>query len=142
MTPTGSEVTMGALAVRNALESLVTSEALEHFNATDLVELEALVTEMEAHADEPSAFLRANWLLHRRLVAIGHNPVLRSAYESTLDVVEGQVEAVVAGRHFSARVARTLDVHRELRAAIAHREPEAVADATARHTPVVHELPA
>lgn len=140
LTPNEPGTTVGALLVRNALEPLVTAEALEHSDPADLDELGALLAEMEAHAAEPPAFLSANWALHRRLARIAHNPVLARAYEETLDVAEAQVEAVVAGRHFSASVARTLAVHRELLTAIADREPAAVADATARHAPVVREL--
>ncbi len=140
MTPEEPTVAAGALLVRNALEPLVTAEAVRYCDAADLDELEALVGDMEAKRDAPEAFLRANWALHRRLARIVRNPVLARVYESTLDLAEARIAGVGAGTHFAARVPRTVAVHAELVAAIAGREPEAAADATARHAPLVRAL--
>lgn len=130
----------GSLVVRNALEPLVAAEAVMNAAPDDLWELNALLAEMDVNRDEPTSFLLANWALHRRLAQVGDNPVLARVYESTLDVAQERIDSVLAGTDFAARVTRTIAVHGDLLAAIADRDLEAAADATARHTPVVRAL--
>ncbi len=137
LTPSQAEVAAGALRVRNALEPLVAADAARHPGAGDLHDLEALVARMAERRDEPDAFLRANWALHRRLNAMVGNPVLADLYRTTLGLAEARVAGVVATTGFGAQVEETLAVHRELVAAIGTGEPEAAADVAARHAPAV-----
>jgi hypothetical protein len=38
----------------------------------------------------PTAFVHANWRLHRRIAAVSANPVIRSLYLSLFDQIESQ----------------------------------------------------
>lgn len=119
------------LAVRDALETLIASEAAEHHRRGDLRELDALVDEMAGHAEDPSAYLRSNWAFHRRAARLCANAFARSLYEGLLDLAERDLANVTARGDFdgSANVA----VHRELVEAIGSRDPERVAEAVRRH---------
>lgn len=81
------------LAVRNALEPLVATEALRHHTTADLADLRGLVSELAACTD-PTEYLRANWAVHRRLAQISRNPLLVELYLGLLDLAEEHLRLV------------------------------------------------
>ncbi|MGV9864756.1 FadR/GntR family transcriptional regulator [Rhodococcus koreensis] len=105
-----------AIAVREELEPLVTELAARHRTDADVADLRRLMTVLEDSAGDPEAFIRAVWDLHRRIVAIGPNQVLRETYLSLETYVEQH--ATRASRERSATnseyFARRIDVHRAL----------------------------
>jgi DNA-binding FadR family transcriptional regulator len=120
------------LVMRDALDPLVVADATRHRTSTDVRELRKVVQQM-ARADLPmDQYLRINWALHRRMVEITPNQVLRHTYLSLLDFVESRLEGVAAdqpafGLGDGPRIHRELveaiasaDVDRASRAAHAH----------------------
>ncbi|HZD68484.1 MAG TPA: FCD domain-containing protein, partial [Actinomycetes bacterium] len=55
------------LQVREALDPAVVADAVRHCSATDAAALEERLRRMRAASDDPTAFQRANWDLHRRI---------------------------------------------------------------------------
>ena len=101
--------------VRNALEPLVCRQAAEHHTDEDIRAMRRLLSAMERHPDDPSAYLELIWALHRRIAKLCRNAPLHSIYLTLLDFLE---DGLAAGelRRFDARA--DLEVHRELVAAI------------------------
>lgn len=132
------------LAMRNALEPLVTREAMRHRGPADVAELRHLVDEMTgawqatAEAADPrdmSAYMTANWRLHRRIAEITPNQILRHTYVCLLEFVEIRLRGVTADGS-PAGPAGGADgpaVHRELVEAIAGDDPGRLAVAVERH---------
>jgi DNA-binding FadR family transcriptional regulator len=125
-----------SLAVRNSLDPLVILEATRHRNAADLRELRELAAAMGADDLDWTGYLRLNWALHRRMVEISPNQVLRHTYLALLEFVESRLQAVVAdvperGRDDGARV------HHEIVEAIASEDITRAAQAAAAHTDLV-----
>ncbi|MCC3332198.1 FadR/GntR family transcriptional regulator [Nocardia abscessus] len=125
-----------SLAVRNCLDPLVIVEATRHRSARDLEELRELAEAMGAPELEWKEYLRLNWALHRRMVEITPNRVLRHTYLSLLDFVESRLQSVVAdvperGHEDGVRV------HREIVEAIASEDVERAARAAASHSDLV-----
>lgn len=123
-----------ALAVRNALELLVAADAGRHHRRADIKALEAILGDMQRNADDPTGFLSANWALHRRMVQISPNVLLRSVYTTLLDYVESELGQVESDATF--RASQNVDAHRDLVAAIASRSPEAIEEAVRAHAPL------
>ncbi len=120
-----------AMAVRRALEAPVALEAAEHHSRRDLRALERLLGAMLRATEDPLRFMQANWALHRRIAAIGHNDLLRTLYLSLLDLVEEHVAGVSPDRRFSP--GHNVELHRSLVDAIASRNPKRVRTAVAAH---------
>lgn len=123
-----------ALAVRNALEPLVAADAGRHHRRADIKALEAILEEMERNAEDPAGFLSANWALHRRMVEISPNVLLRSVYTTLLDYVENELGQVESDATF--RASQNVEAHRELVAAVASRSPQAIEVAVRAHAPL------
>lgn len=123
-----------ALSVRNALEPLVAADAGRHQRRADIVELERIVRRMERHAEDPAGFLAANWALHRRMVQVSPNVLLRSVYTTLLDYVESELGDVSPDATF--RASHNVEAHRALVAAVASRDPEAIEAAVREHAPL------
>ena len=73
------------LAVRNALEPLVCREAAANCKAADAKALRGIVARMRKQEDNPKAFLRLNWDLHRRMAKMDVNAPLKTLYLTLLD---------------------------------------------------------
>lgn len=120
------------LELRDALEPLVDNYAARYRKAADIRALNTIVTEMEHCADDPPAFFRANWALHRRIAKLCRNAPLRSIYLTMIDFLEESVDhAQVSDFEGEALVA----VHRELVAAIEEGEGPRLDAALAAHEP-------
>lgn len=121
------------LAVRNALEPLVAEEARRFRTDEDIAELRAILAQMTESLDAPDRFLRANWALHRRMVDISPNAVLRAVYVALMDFIEAGVKDVTPDEVFRGRA--NLRVHEALIEAIASGDAASVARAVRRHSP-------
>lgn len=125
------------LTVRNSLELAVALEAGQYRSSRDLRELARLLDEMREHVDDPREFLRRNWAFHQRVAAICRNELLRGLYSSLLDFLEEELDEVSSAETFDPD--RTLQLHRQLAAAIEEGSPDRIVRAVRRHTPAVHE---
>lgn len=129
----GGTTIADCLAVRNALEPLIAEDARRHRTDEDVAELRAILAHMADSLDSPARFLEANWALHRRLVAISPNAVLRAVYTTLMDFIETGVEDVAPDEVFRGRA--NLRVHEGLVEAIADGDARQVAKAVSRHAP-------
>ncbi len=121
------------LQVRDALDPLVVADAVRHCSAADAEQLWERLRRMRAARDDPTAFQRANWELHRRISDISPNSILRNLYGSLLDVVSGELATVIPDADFALRVDELLRLHHELVAAITAGDQELAAAAAERH---------
>ena len=96
--PTDSQaiVAQDALAVLEALEPLVFSDAARYATATDVAALRAHLSDMAKQLSSASKFSEADWALRRRIVAISPNETLRQVYLSLADRVASDVAPTVA----------------------------------------------
>lgn len=109
-----------AIAVREALEELIAVDAATHRTADDIADLRGCMLVMEAHGDELSAFLAANWSLHERIADVTPNELARGVYVGTIRcVAELAVRAETEERDDAAGyLASRVAVHAELVEAI------------------------
>lgn len=122
------------LAVRNQIEPLTMVEAAKVAprKPRDVQELYRLLGRMIETAGDPKESLRWNWLLHRRIAAMGENGVLTAIYVSLLDFIEREVTEVAPARTY-VHVERVLSMHRDLVDAVASGDPSRAAEAAKRH---------
>jgi DNA-binding FadR family transcriptional regulator len=124
------------LEVRDALEPLIDSHAARYHRVSDIRELNRIVKHMEAVKDDPAAFFKCNWALHRRIAQLCRNAPLRSMYLTLVDFLEhGVEEAEFADFDGDAMVA----VHRDLVRAIDAGEGPELDAAIAAHKPTAGE---
>jgi len=121
------------LQVRDALEPVITIEAARHCSPADAAALRERMELMQAAAGDPTAFLRANWDLHRRVAEITPNRILRNLYVSLLDATESELGAVIPDSEFAGAVDGLLTLHRETVAAIVAGDHELARRAADRH---------
>src|SRR6266542_487617 len=121
------------LQVRDALDPAVVADAVRHCSAADAAELRERLQRMRAARDDPTAFQRANWDLHRRIAEISPNSILRNLYASMLDVVSSELATVIPDADFGARTDELLSLHHELVDAITAGDQELAASAARRH---------
>jgi DNA-binding FadR family transcriptional regulator len=122
------------LAVRNALEPLVCQEASRSCRARDAGALRQVIDRMEHELDDPTAFLKLNWELHRRMAKLCANAPLKSLYLTLLDYVEDGLADVRSDDVFDG--VDNLTVHTELVEAIIAGEPGRLAAAIEAHMPI------
>jgi DNA-binding FadR family transcriptional regulator len=126
------------LVVRDALEPLVCRDAARRNDAAEIAALEAIVARMEQHVDDPEAYFRCNWELHRRLARMTPNAALRSIYLTLIEYLEAMLaQAVIDEFDGPANVA----IHRELVAAVAAGPGPRLEAAIAAHTPLPPPAP-
>ena len=88
----GSTTYEECLEVRDALEPLIDSHAARYHRVSDIREMNRIVNRMEAVKDDPAAFFKCNWTLHRRIAELCRNSPLRSMYLALIDFLEYSVE--------------------------------------------------
>lgn len=86
----GATSVADAVRMRDALDPLLTEDALQHASDRDLDDLRAELGRMAAAVErgDPVGFIRANWHLHARIAETSPNLILRSVYLSLLSIVE------------------------------------------------------
>ncbi len=118
-----------ALAVRNALEAQVCSDAGTFHTRRQMQKLERLVTKLD-RLTEPSEYLPNIWELHREIARISPNELLRDLYIGLLDGAEPNI--VDADPDEDLQTSRNRD-HRVLIEAIASRDQKLIARAVDKH---------
>ncbi len=129
---TGSTSYEECLEVRDALEPLIDSHAARYHRASDIRELNRIVKGMEAAKDDPGAFFKCNWALHRRIAELCRNTPLRSMYLALIDFLEYSVDQAEFARFEGEAM---VEVHRDLVRAIDRGEGPTLEAAIQAHQP-------
>lgn len=116
----GGSTVSDAIAVREALEELIALDAARHRTQDDIEDLQGCMTEMNAHNDDLSVFLAANWSLHERIAAISPNDLARAVYVGTI--------RCVADLTVRADTIEAMDDYLDVRASIHAQLVEAIID--------------
>jgi DNA-binding FadR family transcriptional regulator len=128
----GSTTYQECLEVRDALEPLIDSHAARYHRVSDIRELNRIVKSMAAVKDDPAAFFKCNWALHRRIAELCRNSPLRSMYLALIDFLEYSIDRAEFARFDGdAMVA----VHRDLVSAIDRGEGPELDAAIEAHAP-------
>jgi len=126
-----------AIAVREALESLVDVEAARHRTDRDIDELQSRLADLERASASPDtdAWLHANWALHERIAAVTPNHLLSTTYVGMLrHVADASVHAAPDGAVKSDTYIRDrLAIHVELVDAIVAGDETRTEEAARRH---------
>jgi DNA-binding FadR family transcriptional regulator len=69
-----------AIAVREALELLIDTDAARHRTPEDIKDLRQHLRTLKKAAKNRDSFMRANWALHERIAKIGHNSMAQAVY--------------------------------------------------------------
>lgn len=108
-----------AIAVREALESLVDVEAARHRTDADVLDLRTRLRALERAGADADQWLRANWALHERIAAITPNQLLSATYVGMLrHVADAALHAEPDLPQSEDYLHRRLEIHVELVEAI------------------------
>jgi DNA-binding FadR family transcriptional regulator len=120
------------LEARDALEPLIDTHAARYHRVSDIRELNRIVRAMEAVKDDPAAFFKCNWALHRRIAELCRNTPLRSMYLTLIDFLEHSVDRAEFARFDGEAM---VAVHRDLIRAIDDGEGPGLDAAIEAHQP-------
>jgi DNA-binding FadR family transcriptional regulator len=127
-----------AVRIRDALDPLLISDALDHSSPADIDAYRGQVAAMLAATEalDPVEFLHANWRLHALIAAVNPSTMLRSLYTTLLDIVETHTLAVLPARDqpLEEAMRERYQVHADLVEAIAARDSNEVAQLTHEHS--------
>ncbi|HEX5568508.1 MAG TPA: FCD domain-containing protein, partial [Streptomyces sp.] len=129
----GAVTVADAIHVRDALEPLVLMEAAQYRTQEDIVDCERILARMAGLLGDGKEFYLADWSLHRRLVSICRNKLLRQVYEGLLLTLEHHVDTVVPTEGLRDYLRRRLVVHTEIIDAIASGRADRVRQAAHAH---------
>ncbi len=117
-----------AVRIRDALDPLLIEDALWHASPADVEVMRRHVGHMSeaVAAENPNAFIRANWALHASIASVSPNAVLRSVYSSLLELIETHTLSVlpVSEQPLPEYIAQRHQLHSDLVEAIADRDGE------------------
>lgn len=120
------------LEVRDALEPLIDGHAARYHRVSDIRDMNRIVKSMDAAKDDPAAFFKYNWALHRRIAELCRNSPLRGMYLALIDFLEYSLDrAEVTQFDGEGMVA----VHRDLVKAIDQGEGPELEAAIEAHAP-------
>jgi GntR family transcriptional regulator, transcriptional repressor for pyruvate dehydrogenase complex len=126
-----------AVAVREALEVLIDTDAAVNRTSADIADMKKLLTKLKsAAARGTTQFLLANWDLHERIALVSPNQTASALYLSMTRFVR---EHAVAATHDDAPESASewlsirIDAHEELVAAIISGDVERVKKAVDEH---------
>jgi DNA-binding FadR family transcriptional regulator len=120
------------LAVRDALEPLICREAARNHEPSDIAALQRILDQMQARLDDPHAYMRLNYKLHRRIAKLSANAPLHGIYTMLLDSMQAALErADLEDFDGAAHLAE----HRDLIVAIEGGEGKRLEAAIARQSP-------
>jgi GntR family transcriptional regulator, transcriptional repressor for pyruvate dehydrogenase complex len=128
----GSTTYAECLEVRDALEPLIDRHAARYHRVSDIREMNRIVKSMEAAKDDPVAFFKCNWTLHRRIAELCRNSPLRSMYLGLIDFLEYSVDHAEFAQFDGEGMVR---VHRNLVEAIDGGEGSELDAAIEAHAP-------
>lgn len=121
------------LYVRDALEPAMLDEATRLRTDIDVAECRGIVGLMRESLEDAPRFYRADWALHRRMVQICRNAVLRSTYLALLGALENRLEEVLPTEDLRGYLERRLVIHEELVEALASGDTARMARAAQAH---------
>lgn len=125
-----------ALQVRDALEPLVAAEAARFCQKKDAEQINEAERAISLAEDETD-LLRRIWRFHRVVAAVGRNPILTSIYINLLDTIEQSLQSVEMTASVPRGVSNeTIEVHRNLAAAICRNDVEGAIKAAHEHSPI------
>jgi DNA-binding FadR family transcriptional regulator len=124
------------LEVRDALEPLIDSHAARYHRVSDIRELNRIVKSMDEAKDDPAAFFKCNWALHRRIAALCRNSPLRSMYLALIDFLEYSIDHAEFARFDGDGM---VAVHRDLVKAIDRGEGPELEAAIEAHAPTADQ---
>lgn len=86
----GATTVADAVRMRDALDPLLVEDALWHSSAAHISTMRGCLDDMATARDagDAVAFVRANWVLHRRIAEVSPSAILRSVYVSLLELIE------------------------------------------------------
>jgi DNA-binding FadR family transcriptional regulator len=120
------------LEVRDALEPLICKHAARYHRAEDIRAMKKIVKQMEDTIDDPAAYFKTNWALHRRIAKLCRNEPLRTMYLMLVDFLEAEMAGAEIGEFDGDAF---LKVHRNLVAAIDRGEGPWLDAAVEAHRP-------
>ncbi|MDH5148424.1 FadR/GntR family transcriptional regulator [Brevibacterium casei] len=121
-----------AMRVRDSLEPLLASDAVDHGSLKDVRDLWEHIGQMRAavEAEDANRFLEANWGLHRRIAEITPNQLLRSIYLNLMAIIDDHTLDVlpVADTPLESFIAERLQLHIDIVEAIEARDRDRTAE--------------
>lgn len=125
---------LDAVALREALEELISRDAARYRTQSDIADLTRLLLALQRSLKTPEAFMRANWALHERIADITPNVMASAVYKGTLGYLSSSSMAFTtddpgADRHWRRRYR----IHENLVRAITDGDDKAVTAAVRRH---------
>ncbi|CAM5644634.1 hypothetical protein SAVIM338S_06362 [Streptomyces avidinii] len=122
----GANDVTDAVRIRDALDPLLIEDALWHASPADISGLRQHITAMEnaVEAEDPVAFVHANWRLHAAIASISPNALLSSLYTHLLDVIESHTLSVLptSDQPLGEYIAERHALHRDLVDALDRRD--------------------
>ena len=132
--PQGGSTVSDAIAVREALEELISLAAARHRTPEDIVDLRSAMSVMAGTGDHLDEFMDANWSLHERIAAITPNDLARGVYVGTIRcIAELSVHAEPEEGDPADYLGRRIEVHARLVDAIVSGDAERTREAVAAH---------
>ena len=122
-----------ALLVREAIEPLLLLDAAQHITPDVIQQMQASIVTMAGLIDQPEAFYRADWGLHRAVAELCGNTLLRSTYLQLLDVVATRMAKVVPTANLKPYLYERLGIHAQLVDAVASGNEDRVRAAAQAH---------
>ncbi|MFI8420439.1 FadR/GntR family transcriptional regulator [Streptomyces sp. NPDC085479] len=115
-----------AVRIRDALDPLLIEDALWHASPADVAGLRRHITAMghAVEAEDPVAFVHANWRLHAAIAAISPNALLSSLYTHLLDLIESHTLTVLptGEQPLGEYIVQRHELHRDLVEALDRRD--------------------
>jgi DNA-binding FadR family transcriptional regulator len=134
----GAASVADALRIWDALDPLLTADALWHSSPADIARFRAEVDGMKAAADALDAVecLHATLRLHERIAEVNPSALLRSIYSALLDIVKAHTLAVgpVQDKTLTETLIERWRLHSEIVEAIARRDGDELERLTAAHS--------
>lgn len=92
----GENTVQDALRMRNALDPLALSDAVEYVTARDISELRELLGELQRSLREGDvdSFIRDHWKFQMRVTSISPNALLRTVFQGLIDILEEHTVAL------------------------------------------------
>lgn len=126
-----------AIRMRNALDPLLIEDALWNASPSDLQGMRDELARMTQAVDmkDATAFVRANWALHRAIAEVSPSTILRSVSTGLLELIESHTLDVRPGEEGSLPddIADRLDLHARIIDAIEARDRDSAHALIARH---------
>ncbi len=120
------------IEARLYLEFGLTKAAFERANSDDVALMRSAMVAMRASTDAPR-FFDAVLALHGVVASAAHIPVLDGMHQLVVTSIKAVLSRVVFVRHHEPLLARSLDVHDDMVAAIALHDQASFVDAINRH---------